>query len=133
MAKKILIVEDNSSIAEMLRTQVQKAGYEAVIALDAMLGTRECVRLRPDLVILDLMLPAGGGVSVLRSLRRSLFTKQTPVIVLTGTQDPAMRKQVLEFGVNIFLQKPHDPDELMALIAKLLSVEEKTNASAPNP
>ncbi len=120
MTKKILIIEDSQSVAAMLLSQVQKAGFEVVVAPDAMMGTKECVRWRPDLVILDLMLPAGGGTAVLRNMKQSVYTQQIPVIVLTGSTDPTVRKPILEFGVSTFLQKPHDPEELIALIHKTL-------------
>jgi DNA-binding response OmpR family regulator len=123
MAAKILVIEDNTSTAAILISQLKHAGFDALGAPDAMLGTKECVRWQPDLVILDLMLPAGGGVGVLRNIRQSMYSRNTPVIVLTGTSDPAARKQILDFGVSTFIQKPHDPVELIALIKKILGLE----------
>jgi len=78
------------------------------------------MRLRPSLIILDLMLPGGGGLSVLRKIRRSYLTQSIPVIVLTGMQDDDHKKQVIEFGVEGYLQKPYDPAELLASIEGLI-------------
>jgi len=121
--KKILIVEDNKSVLNLLVEQFRSAGYDTHGVPDAMLGTKESLHWRPDLLILDLMLPAGGGVSVLRQFRASVHTKKTPVLVLTGTDDAALRKQILDFGVSSFLKKPHDPQELMALARRALGEE----------
>jgi DNA-binding response OmpR family regulator len=122
MAKKILIIEDNESMGALLLTQLQKAGFEVLHTPDAMLGTKECIRWRPDLVLLDLMLPAGGGLGVLRSMQKSVYTKNTPVIVLSGSNDPALHKQVQEFGIQAFITKPHDPDYLIARINSTLGI-----------
>ena len=122
--KKILIVEDTKSILTLLMMQFQKSGFDVQGAPDAMLGTRACTQWRPDLVILDLMLPAGGGIAVLRFIRQSVHTSAIPVIVLTATESPAMRKTVTDFGVYSFLTKPHDPDVLMKQVKNALLIEE---------
>jgi DNA-binding response OmpR family regulator len=122
MSKKILVIEDSPSIVALLVSQLQQAGFETIGAPDAMLGIKECVRWRPDLVVLDLMLPAGGGVAVLRSMKQSIYLRTTPVIVLTGSQDPHVQKQILEFGIKDFIQKPHNKEELLARINKALGL-----------
>lgn len=129
MAKKILIIEDNTSFAALVHSQLQKVGFEAMVAPDAMLGTKEVNRWRPDLVLLDLMLPAGGGVSVLRNMRQSIYMKNVPVLVITGSDDPALRKQILELGVNSILQKPYKPQELIDLIHQMLGTPPPAAAS----
>ena len=118
---KILIVEDNASVAELLGFQLKSAGFEFFIAPDAMIGVQKCVSWRPDLVLLDLMLPAGGGLAVLRNMKNSIYTRDIPVIVLTGSTDLAMKKQLLEFNVRTLIQKPHDPHDLMLNIKSALN------------
>ena len=114
--KTILVVEDNPMITLLLVRQLEHAGHKVVTAGDAILGAKMCAQYRPDLVLLDLTIPAGGGISVLRQLRRSVYTNNTPVLVLTASNDAAARKQLLEFGVHLFIKKPHDPKELLAFI-----------------
>jgi DNA-binding response OmpR family regulator len=114
--KTILVVEDNPVIVSLLVRQLEHVGHKVITAGDAMLGAKMCVQHRPDLVLLDLMLPAGGGVAVLRQLRQSVYTNTTPVLVLTASDDVAARKQILEYGVHVFIKKPHDSQELLAFI-----------------
>lgn len=120
MPQKILIIEDSKSVAQLVSDQLTKAGYETHIALDAMLGISESIRWRPDLILLDLMLPAGGGVSVLKTVKNSTLTQKTPVLVLSSATDPEIRKQVLSFGVQTILQKPHDPETLLSSIREMI-------------
>ncbi len=119
--KKILIVEDEDDIAVLLRKRLRSEGYEATRVPDALQAMQLIQQSRPDLVILDLMLPAGGGLSVLERMRTSVFAQDTPVIVLTGMQDPAHKEKVLEHGVEAFLQKPYDPEALLSEIRRVLS------------
>ncbi len=119
--KKILIVEDEDDIAVLLRKRLRAEGYEATRVPDALQAMQLIQQSRPDLVILDLMLPAGGGLSVLERMRISVFAQDTPVIVLTGMQDPAHKEKVLEHGVQAFLQKPYDPEALLSEIRRVLS------------
>ena len=129
MTKKILIIEDNPAVAALLVSELQHAGYEILVAPDAMMGTQGCLRWRPDLVILDLMIPAGGGHAVLKNMKQSVYTSTLPVLVLTGSTDPAVRRLILEFGVTYFLQKPHNAQELLAMIKKAIG----RDASLPTP
>ncbi len=77
-------------------------------------------QLGPDLIILDLMLPGGGGLGVLVRLKMSVLTNDIPVLVLTGMQDPDYKEKVLEKGVDAYLQKPYDPVELLTEIKRLI-------------
>jgi DNA-binding response OmpR family regulator len=119
--KKILIIEDNMSFGALLSSQLQKAGFDTQVAPDGMLGTKQATQWRPDLVLLDLMLPAGGGIGVLRNMKKSIYTLNTPVIVLTSSNDAALRKEIMELGIQTILQKPYNPEELVALINQTLS------------
>jgi DNA-binding response OmpR family regulator len=127
MPKKILVVEDENDVAVLLADRLKSAGYEVLTAPDAMYGTQCLQRFKPDLVILDLMLPAGGGLSVLRSLRRTLQGRIVPVIILTAKQDDAYKKQILELGVNAYMQKPYDAHELLAEVGKLAGAPTESN------
>lgn len=122
MGHKILIIEDSDSFGALLKSQLQKAGFDTLLVPDAMLGIKQTGQWKPDLVLLDLMLPAGGGVAVLRSIRQSVYTKTTPVLILTGSTDMALRKQILDLGVQTILQKPYKLDDLLSLIHNTLGI-----------
>ena len=119
MAKKILIVEDNDVVAALLGNRLKHHGFEVVVAPDAVLGAKVYAQQQPDLVILDLLLPAGGGIAVLRAMRELSYGKNTPVIVLTGTKSSAL-KQIVDLGVQDVVQKPYDAKDLMTRILKVL-------------
>ncbi len=119
--KKILIVEDEDDIAVLIHKRLRSEGFEATRVPDALQAMQLIQQSRPDLVILDLMLPAGGGLAVLERMRISVFAKDTPVIVLTGMQDPAHKEKVLKHRVEAFLQKPYDPETLLSEIKRALA------------
>jgi DNA-binding response OmpR family regulator len=119
MPKRVLIVEDEQDIAMVLCHRLQDAGYEVAAAPDAIMAISECHKFKPNLVILDLMLPAGGGLSVLRNLRQSVRTNLIPILILTGSKDAALKKAVLDAGADAFFEKPYDHLELIATIKRL--------------
>jgi DNA-binding response OmpR family regulator len=97
--------------------------YETYLAADAMMAISEARRVQPDLVILDLGLPAGGGLSVLDRLRANTYLAATPVIVVSA-KDPAVnREESLKHGAKAFLQKPVKSEVLLAAIQNLLKDE----------
>lgn len=119
--KKILVVEDEDDIAVLVSKRLRLEGYAVTRVPDALQAMQLIQKTRPDLVILDLMLPAGGGLSVLERMKMSVFAQDTPVIILTGTQDPAQKEKILELGVEAFLQKPYDPETLLSEIRRALA------------
>ena len=76
---------------------------------------------KPDLIMLDLNMPAGGGLGTLEHLKMSTNTKFIPIIVLTGSEDPELKKKVLDKGIEQYIQKPYEPDELIGTINSLIS------------
>ena len=122
--KKILIVEDEFDVSKVLRKRLTDASFEVTVASDAYQGVQMALKNTPDLMILDLMLPAGGGLSVLKTIKASTYTKFMPVVVLTGMSDEEYKKKVLEYGIDAYLEKPYVPEELISTIRKLLGINE---------
>jgi DNA-binding response OmpR family regulator len=118
--KKILIIEDEQDIVKVLYKKLTDNKFEVVWAQDAYAGVKSAHDEKPDLIILDLMLPAGGGLKTLQNIRNSLKTAFIPVIVLTGMKDEQYKKQVLEAGVEAYMEKPYDFSELLGVINKAL-------------
>lgn len=117
MATHILIIEDDESLVELMSARLRKAGHEIRVATDAMLGTKMALQTpAPDLVLLDLKMPAGGGLAVLKSLRGSVLTKHIPVVVITGNADAEAKAKLLQYGIKTYLQKPFTADDLMSAI-----------------
>lgn len=113
--KKILIVEDDRNIARSLEVRLKSEGYEVAIACDAITGVNFALKLRPDLVLLDISLPAGSGFNVAERLQRLLAT-MTPFIFLTASKQPGLREKAKELGAAGFLEKPYEGEELLTAI-----------------
>ncbi len=117
---RILVVEDECDIADLIGFNLQRAGYEALKAHDGIVGTEMAMRERPDLIILDLMLPGRDGYAVFRELKRDPRTASTPVIMLTAKAQTEDRIQGLEAGADDYLVKPFSPKELMLRVQAIL-------------
>jgi two-component system alkaline phosphatase synthesis response regulator PhoP len=116
----ILIVEDDRDIAELIRHYLVKAGHTADVLSS---GTDVLPRLRsrrPDLLVLDLMLPGQHGLEICQALRREPATADLPVIVVTARAEESDRVAGLELGADDYLTKPFSPKELVARVGALL-------------
>ena len=109
--QRVLIVEDEVDIADLVMFNLQRAGYEVLKAHDGIAGTEMAIRERPDLVVLDLMLPGRDGYSVFREIRRDARTSHIPVIMLTARAQTEDRIQGLEAGADDYLTKPFSPKD----------------------
>src|SRR4051794_24275239 len=99
IVKKILIVEDDPNIAASLEIRFKSNGYATLVANDAVQGTRLAVQSRPHLVILDISLPAGSGLSVATNLQKLPETHDVPIIFITASKDPQLREKMVELNV----------------------------------
>ena len=120
-AEKILIVEDDRDQMMGLAVRLKANGYQIFCASDGTTAFTQACKLIPDLIILDVGLPAGDGFKVIEWLAGMAATVVIPVIVLSG-RDPALtRDRVLRMGVKAFFQKPADNDALLSAIREILS------------
>ena len=117
MAKSILIVEDDNNIADLLRLYLEKEGYQATIAADGTQGIDLYRKLRPDLVLLDVMMPGVDGWGVLRAIRQD---SQTPVIMLTAKGETTDKVSSLKQGADDYITKPFEMKEVLARIEAVL-------------
>ena len=117
MARKVLIVEDESNIAELINLYLKKEGYETMIAPDGGKALELYRLFRPDLVLLDIMLPVMDGWGVCAHIREK---GKTPIIMLTAKSDVGDRITGLEMGADDYLVKPFEMKELMARINAVL-------------
>ena len=115
--KRILVVEDESKIARLVRDYLEHAGFEVVVAADGDVALAEARRSRPDLVVLDLGLPGRDGLDVARGLRR---VSNVPIVMLTARGDETDRIVGLELGADDYVVKPFSPKELVARVRAVL-------------
>jgi DNA-binding response OmpR family regulator len=123
--KRILVVEDESKIARLVRDYLEHAGFEVVVAGDGEVALAEARRARPDLVVLDLGLPGRDGLDVARSLRR---TSNVPIVMLTARGDETDRIVGLELGADDYVVKPFSPKELVARVRAVLRRSEAASS-----
>lgn len=122
--EKILIVEDEVDIAELVAFNLQRVGYEVVRAHDGVTGQKMATSERPDLVILDLMLPGKDGYGVFKEMQRDPRTAKVPVLMLTARAQTEDRIKGLEAGADDYLTKPFSPKELVLRVQAILKRRE---------
>jgi len=120
MAPRILIVDDDPKIVRLLRASLEQAGYQVLVAYDGETALHVLRRERPDLVVLDLMLPDRDGWDVTRVMRGDASLAHTPIIMLTARVEHHDRIVGLELGADDYVTKPFHPGELMARIRAVL-------------
>ncbi|RUO75683.1 phosphate regulon transcriptional regulator PhoB [Pseudidiomarina taiwanensis] len=114
MSRKILIVEDEAPIREMLSFVMEQHGYQAVEAGDYDTALAKVVEPYPDMIILDWMLPGGTGVQLAKKLKTTEYTRNIPIIMLTARGEEEDKVKGLEVGADDYMTKPFSPKELMA-------------------
>jgi len=119
MGKKILIVDDDSDFVLLLTKKLTKAGHHVLTAFDGSQAVQMAHRESPDLVLLDIKLPAGGGAGVLKNLQRSAKTLNIPIIAMSASDDPETRKSVADYSLEGFLKKPFDFGDLLRKVEEL--------------
>uniref|UniRef100_A0A832I5E2 Response regulator transcription factor n=1 Tax=Eiseniibacteriota bacterium TaxID=2212470 RepID=A0A832I5E2_UNCEI len=120
MADLVLVVEDEKEIRELLRYNLERAGYRVTTVADGEEGLRRVFASRPDAVVLDLMLPGRSGLEVLREIRGEPATRDLPVVVLTARAAEMDKLLGFEHGADDYLTKPFSPRELIARLQALL-------------
>ena len=120
MAKKILIVDDDKQIVLLLASRLKANKYEIIVAYDALQAVAKAFNEKPDLILLDIKMPAGSGVSVMDSLRNSADTALIPIIVITAYPSIEIQQQVKEMGAVGFIAKPFRAEDLLPRIRKVL-------------
>ena len=131
MPKKILIVEDNTDLLELLCINCQDAGFSTATAVNGLEALEKAHSFAPDLIVLDLVLPELDGFAVCETLRKDPTTAAVPIIMLTGLSSQFSRFAGLESGGTDFFTKPTSPNALVSRIKYLL--REGPRASEPVP
>jgi len=127
----ILLVEDNAGLAEGLRDNLELEGFSVTIAADGRAALQEARRSKPDLMILDLMLPELDGYHVLRTLREQGF--ETPILILTARGEEADKVRGFRIGADDYVTKPFGLMELIARVYALLRRARRTVAGQQSP
>jgi CheY-like chemotaxis protein len=120
MGKRVLVVDDDRVIQQLLEVNLELEGYEVVAtAADGKEALEKIAELKPDLVILDIMMPKMDGLEVCRRLRADPELAKIPVILLSARAQDMDIREGLEIGASAYLTKPFDPVELLEVVGRL--------------
>lgn len=127
----ILVVEDELDFAKMIKLRLESAGYHVTIAGDAYTGTQEIIKNEFSLIVLDLMMPAGGGFSLLERIRKIPSKVSIPVIILTGkTIDEEVRRMAEDYDVAHIFTKPYSSRDFVEKIQLIMNHQLSSESSS---
>ncbi len=125
--KKILIIEDDPDICELIRQNIAKENWKTIKASNGRVGLEKISKSNPDMIILDLMLPEIDGKEICRTIKGNSATKNIPIIMLTAKSDEMDRIIGLELGADDYITKPFSPRELILRMKAVFKRIDKTN------
>ena len=120
MKKKILIVDDSATVVRICSERLKHEGYEIYSANDGYQGLKRAKEVNPDVILLDLQMPAGGGVHTFENLKASVYTSAIPIIFITAFNEKKVKQLIMEIGADGFIPKPINYPELLKMIKKLI-------------
>jgi DNA-binding response OmpR family regulator len=127
--RTILIIEDDEKLAIALAVRLKASGYRVFAAYDALTGVCQAVKQEPDVILLDIAMPLGGGWSAAERIRSMANTAAIPIIFMTALKEPGLREKALEeYGAVGFLEKPFEASDLLSMIREALDAS--TGASS---
>ncbi|MCL4523250.1 MAG: response regulator, partial [Acidobacteria bacterium] len=127
---RILIIEDDRDIIELVRYNLEQEGFSLVSARDGLGGLEQVKKSPPDLLLLDLMLPKLSGLEICKAIRRDEKLNRLPILMLTARGDESDRVIGLELGADDYVTKPFSPRELVARVKALLRRAESPEAAS---
>ena len=121
MGKKILVVDDDADFVLLLTKKLTQAGHQVFAAFDGFQAVQIAHRELPDLVLLDVRLPAGGGAGVLKNLRSSTKTLNIPILAMSASESPDIQADIAKYELEGFLKKPFEFADLLKRVEDLFS------------
>jgi CheY-like chemotaxis protein len=120
-AKTVLVIDDDTSFSRVVSTHLAGHGYDVDLALDGISGLKQAFQKRPDLILLNLILPAGGGETVLANLRKSPESGHVPIFIMSSLLSPKkLEEKARALGAQGFISKPIDPEDLLYIIESII-------------
>jgi len=122
MAKRVLIIEDHRETAEMISSILQSEGLETLTAENGRIGVEKTFAEKPDLILLDIMMPIMSGFEVYQKVKSNPETKDIPIIIVSVKVSDRSIKENPDIGAEAYLPKPFDPVELVKTVKKHLGI-----------
>jgi len=120
-ARRVLVVDDEIDLAKAIGLRLAHHGYRVEFAHDGATAMMRTVQTKPDLIVLDIRMPAGDGLTICRRLKGKPDTWDIPIIILTAHVNDQVKREARLSGVKFILQKPYSPKQLMACIEEALA------------
>jgi CheY-like chemotaxis protein len=117
---RVLVIDDEPDVRWLIRMSLERSGHEVLVAEDGLRGIALAQKQRPDVIVLDLMMPVMDGYAVLAELAKDPRTSDVPVVVLSARAIPDEANRATDAGARKFLEKPFDPDALTEELEALL-------------
>ena len=131
---RILVADDDLTLAHLLEHRLRERGYEVLVTQDVVLTWQVIQRQSPHLVILDIKMPGGSGLAILRRMKQNLNTVAVPVIVITAAEDPGTLQQIVGLHPDALLRKPLQLADLEFEVSRLLAARDFTKTGeVPEP
>jgi CheY-like chemotaxis protein/two-component sensor histidine kinase len=127
--KKILIIDDEPDWIKVLMPRLEYEGYDVVVAFDTVTGIRQIRATMPDLILLDIMMPAGGGMKVLEYVRNNVKSFNVRIVVITARSDQVTRREAEKLGISDYFIKPIDMPVVLGRIKEILFPSKKSDES----
>lgn len=122
MAKKVLIIEDEKILYNLLKDKLEKEGYQAIVAVDGVEGLEKIKSEKPDLILLDIVMPRKNGLELLEEVQEDKELKKIPVIIISNSGQPVEIDKARELGADDWLIKTEfDPNEVVEKVKKQIS------------
>lgn len=125
---RILVIEDDVVLRELMRVTLEKCGYEVTVAADGVRGYDTALFIKPDLIVTDIRMPAADGIHVVRRVRDTESLERTPILVTTAFGDGGATF-CLQLGANAYEPKPIDPQSLLTTVERLLADRDSLKAA----
>lgn len=119
---KVLVVDDEEDVVRLLTFRLEKEGFQAISCADGQTALRIAEEDKPDLIVLDIMMPLMDGMEVLRQIRSRRTTSRIPVIMLTAKTASVTVDEARQLWVSDYVMKPFDPEKLVARVKKALRI-----------
>ncbi|MCP5066981.1 MAG: response regulator [bacterium] len=120
MKKKVLVVDDDIDFLRLIRVWLSKAGYEVAVAVDGLSAISTARKETPDLIVLDVGMPAGGGATTLERMRNLVPLAGIPIVILTGQGEETTASQFLSAGADGFVRKMDSKEEILGTLREVI-------------
>jgi len=124
MAKRILVIDDELELVKAVEVRLKASGYEVMVAFDGLAGISKVKEAKPDLILLDIIMPKMDGYEVCKKLMADPETKDIPIVIFSASQERVLEAKCKELGITDFIVKPFETNDLLNTVNEVLKKED---------